>query len=145
MMVAGNTPSTHPSAGYLFTLAMGCAGLTFMAVGLGGVLIGRGAGDPDQALDVYGLPMFVFGFAILFAMRLIFWPAVPSTLRRFVRLLISTILAANIPLALLGLILAWRLPPAVGHADFPIGASILAALCQPIAALWLVRYRLEGI
>ena len=135
----------RPSPGYLFTLAIGCVGLPFIGIGLGGALIGRAGGDPIRAMDVDGMVMFILAFAVGFAMRLIFWPPAPPSLRQIVRLLISVVLAAEIPLALLGLALAWQLPPGTRHAVLPLYFSVLAVLCQPVAALWLARYRREGL
>ncbi len=120
-------------------------GLPLMGLGLGGVVIGRAGGDPDEALNAYAFPLFALGFAVLFSMRLIFWQPVTPIFRRLVRLIISMILAANIPLSLLSLVLASQLPSTVQHTDMPIGASILAVLCQPLSALWLFRYRQEGL
>ncbi len=145
MTISTDKSSTRPSAWYLFSLAMGCVGLTFMAVGLGGALIGRGGGNPDDAVNVDGFVMFIFSFVIVFSMRLIFWPPVPPSVRTLVRAAITVIIALGVPLALLGLILAWQLPPATHHTDLPIGSSILAVLCQPLALLWLTRYRQEGL
>ena len=137
--------ATRPSPGYLLTLALGCVGLPFMGIGLGGALIGRAGGDPIRAMDVDGIVMFLLAFAIGFAMRLIFWPPAPPRLRSIVRLMISAILVLGMALSILGLALAWNLPATLRHASAPIYFSTLAVLCQPVAALWLTRYRQEGL
>jgi hypothetical protein len=142
-----NTPATFtpPGPGYLFTLAMACVGLPFMGIGLGGALIGSAGGDPMDAMNVDGFVLFILGYVVCFAMRLLFWSRTPPGLRRLVRFLICAIVAAEIPLALLGLVLAWRLPPTLHDADLAIWFSILAVLCQPLSVLWLARYRRDGL
>jgi hypothetical protein len=145
MSMSGGTPSVRPSAGYLATLALGCAGLTFLGIGLGGGLIARAGGDSFDALNNDGIVMFLLGFAILFASRLIFWPPAPPVIRQTVRSAIAMIFLLGIIACAISLALAWHLPPWIKHSSMPLYFSVLAAPCQIPAFLWLARYRHEGL
>lgn len=135
----------RPSPGYLYTLSAACIGLSFIGLGLGGALIGRAGGNPLDAFDVDGMVTFLLAFAVAFATRLLFWPPVPPTLRACVRLVVTAIFVIEIPLTLLGLVLALCLPPATPYPLFPFSFSIITLLFQPGAVWWIMRYRQEGL
>lgn len=92
-----SSASTQPSSAYIFALSAGATGLPFLGIGLGGSLIGRAGGDPVRAFDVDGMVMFLLAFAIGFAIRLIFWPPAPPSLRSAVRTIVTIIFAIGIP------------------------------------------------
>lgn len=146
-LVSMQTPAeiSRPSPSYLLTLALGCIGLPSLGIGLGGALIGRHGGDPFSAMDVDGMVMFLLGFGVLFATRLIFWPVAPADLRTAVRTVVSLLFVFCVPLSLLGLVLALGLPETLAHRSLAIYFSVLALLCQPVALTWLLRYRHEGL
>ncbi len=137
--------SVRPSPWYLLTLSLGCAGLTFLGIGLGGALIGQAGGDPVDALSVDGVMMFLVGFAILFASRLIFWPQASASIRGIVRFAIVAIFILGVLGSLAGLVLSWQLPATLKNASAPFYFSVLALICQAGSLLWITRYRREGV
>ena len=145
MMNSTAQSKLKPSSGYGFSLCAGAVGLPFMGIGLGGALIGQSGGDPVRAFDVDGMVMFLLAFAIGFAVRLIFWPPAPASLRWFVRSFVSAAFVLGGLAALAGLVFSLQLPAAVPHKIVPVCFSILALLCQPGSLIWLTRYRKEGL
>lgn len=146
LQVTGRSEATtQPSPSYLYTLSAACVGLPCIGVGLGGALIARAGGDPISAFDFDGTAMFLLMFAIVFAVRLLFWPPVPSILRACVRLAVTAILVIEVPLAVLGLVLALTLPPTMSTIFVPIYFSCFAVLFQIGTVWWLMRYRQEGL
>lgn len=133
------------SLGYIYTLGAACIGFALFGFGLGGTLIGRTGGNPLNAFNVDIVVMFILGYAILFATRLLFWPPVPPALRACVRLVVTVIFVLEVPIALVGLVLALNLPPSTPYVTFPISFSIFTVLFQIGTVWWLLRYRREGL
>lgn len=114
-------------------LSIPCLGLLFEEANSGSiVLFGLNAGD-------LGL---ILAFAILFAMRLIFWQPVPPHLQAAVRWVVSSIFL----LSLLWTI-SWFALVATGAQPAPGIAStcflFFAGIFAVATVVWLVRYRRE--
>ena len=133
------------SPGYLYSLAAGCVGITFLSWGFFGALLSRHGEDPLRAMDVDGVIAFLLSFAIAFAMRLIFWPAASPGVRQAVRFVITLIFALSVLASVISMVLARTLPATAKSAWFPLWFSTLALFCQIGSVLWIARYRREGV
>lgn len=144
MTVQERSRGKFGSTAYALTLTIGCVGLPFLGMGLGGELIVLSGGDPMHAVDVEGMALFILMFAILFSVRLIFWPSTPPKLRALVRVGTTVILTMSFVASVIGAILLVMIPGLSANGGLPILFSLLALSCQPCTLLWLLRYRTES-
>ncbi len=133
------SPNMRPvSVGYLVTLGFAMSGIVFVAIGLGGVFEARAGRDPMDAINLAGLPAFLFTWFLLYFFRLIFWRKVPERRQAQARAFLTTVLVVEVFSAMLAILLLF---PNAGGVEVALAA--LGAIFQIATVTWLVRYRHE--
>ena len=124
--------------GYLLTLSLALVSLPCLGIGLGGLLIQRRGGHPLDAMNGVGLVCFVAAYAVVFSMRLIFWPKAPPGLRAAVRVAITLVLCVLLVASAYAVFVAATTSNADGTSFYFV---VLAAFSQVATVIWLLRYR----
>lgn len=123
---------------YLLNVGLGLIALPCLGIGLGGILLGRAGYDPFASWNAIGLPCFIVGFLILYAMRLIFWRRSSPALVAGVRKALTTVMVLLVIATLIAVIIAFSPGTTPGWTLMFVGYAVLALIPNLI---WLVRYR----
>ena len=125
--------------GYILSAVGGCLALTFTVFVLGAIWESSRGHNPLDVFNGVGVAGFVFSYAPIFIMRLIFWPKASVVWKSAARLFMTAFFAASLMATVVALVLL------AGPAGLKAGGMTywmaLAALCQVGAVVWLVRYR----
>ena len=125
-------------APYLVNLGLGLIALPCLGIGLGGILLGRAGYDPFSSWNAIGLPCFITGFLILYAMRLIFWRRSSPALAAGVRKALTAVMLLLV-IATFGAVIIVLTPGTTpGWTLIFVGYAVLGLIPNLI---WLVRYR----
>lgn len=142
----------RPSSWYVFHLNIMMLGMVFLSLGLGGEIRMRMGLASSDAINHEGTWMLIFCGLMGYWFRLIFWGRVSPRYQNMVRIVLTTLLATGLPLAVVTIFSVVTLgdspfpeDPIYMHSG-PLIAAIfttIGALCQISTVIWLMRYRTE--
>ena len=149
MSRADPTPvAVRPSGPYLAALGFGVTAIPFGIIALRAISLMQAGRDQTMALDTSSMPAAVLAYGLLFLDRIVFWPKASAALRAGVRWAIVLVLVASLVLTSADIVLLFSTSagrPAAASVQLAPWFTTLAALCQVAAAIWLVRYRKDGV
>ena len=134
------------STGYGVTVGIALAGLVFVSITAGAVFEARTGGDPESAINPFGLFGFLLTWTFLYLIRLIFWEKMSERRQAQMRAIVTGLLTLEV---LTTVLVAVLLMAGAGRsstdpsATTAIWTCVVAALCQIATVTWLVRYRRE--
>jgi hypothetical protein len=148
MEASGMLHWRKPSRGYIISLGVALVGLATLGMGLGGEVRYRAGLDATDVIDHEGLWVFIFSLSWGYWFRLIFWDRVPLNYQNLVRTVLSALLIAELPLAIVAAFMAITqgkpLTDDQVAATIMIGMfTVIGVLCQISTVIWLLRYRKE--
>lgn len=132
----------RPSTGYLYSFTFACVALGFIGVALETGFAPKPTDGPSFFSGA-GTAGLLLAFAILFAVRLVFWSRIPVATQALVRTAITGIFALSLAVSMILLLIC-----VIGINGLPVPIAMvvftaLATLCQISAVIWLIRYRSE--
>ena len=135
-------PLEMPGSMYFFTLAIGCAGVAFVGIGLWSGVESLVGGDPFSGVNDGGGIGTALAFSLLYVERVTRWQKVSPAVRKAARQFMTATLIASAFCTVLCLCLAFAYG---GYPHLSMIFGLLAALCQPATLYWLGRARPQAV
>lgn len=120
-------------------MALGCVGIALFGIALGELIQPQSA-DAGGTLGTIGE---ILAFAILFAIRLVFWSRISSMMQNIVRAFVTIVMILSVfaNFGLLGLTLFGSIQG--NESTGAVVFTIIGAITQIATVIWLIKYRRE--